>query len=107
MRRLDRLPLKPLAAALALTLPQFAFGQLEEIVVTAERREASELETAISVEVFTMDQLNMDKLQTVDDLQNMTPNLTVNYAGFTIQSVNIRGVGNAVGNRIFYPAWSS
>ena len=51
-----------------------------------------------SVEVFTQAQLSMDRPRTVDDLQNMTPNLTVNYQGFTIQSVNIRGVGNAVGN---------
>ena len=96
-------PLKPLAAAVALALPIAAYAQLEEVIVTAERREASELTTAISVEVFTQAQLNLDRLQTVDDLQNMTPNLTVNYQGFTIQSVNIRGVGNAVGNPNIQP----
>ena len=48
--------------------------------------------------MFTQAQLSMDRPRTVDDLQNMTPNLTVNYQGFTIQSVNIRSVGNAVGN---------
>lgn len=103
MRRLDRLPLKPLAVALALAAPQLAHGQLEEIIVTAERREQTELTTAISVEVFTQEQLSLDKLQTVEDLQLMTPNLTVNNQGFTIQSVNIRGVGNAVGNPNIQP----
>jgi iron complex outermembrane receptor protein len=103
MRRLERLPLKPLAVALALATPQLVYGQLEEIVVTAERREASELTTAISVEVFTQEQLSLDKLQTVEDLQYMTPNLTINNQGFTIQSVNIRGVGNAVGNPNIQP----
>ena len=97
------LRLQPLAAAIALTIPVAGYAQLEEIIVTAERRAASELATAISVEVFTQAQLNMDRLQTVDDLQNMTPNLTVNYQGFTIQSVNIRGVGNAVGNPNIQP----
>lgn len=97
------LKLQPLAAAIALTMPVAGYAQLEEIIVTAERRAASELATAISVEVFTQAQLNMDRLQTVDDLQNMTPNLTVNYQGFTIQSVNIRGVGNAVGNPNIQP----
>ena len=97
------LNLQPLAAAIALAVPVAGYAQLEEIIVTAERREASELTTAISVEVFTQAQLDMDRLQTVDDLQNMTPNLTVNYQGFTIQSVNIRGVGNAVGNPNIQP----
>lgn len=97
------LRLQPLAAAIALTMPVAGYAQLEEIIVTAERRAASELATAISVEVFTQAQLNLDRLQTVDDLQNMTPNLTVNYQGFTIQSVNIRGVGNAVGNPNIQP----
>jgi iron complex outermembrane receptor protein len=103
MRHFPQLPMKPLAAAIALAAPNLVFGQLEEIIVTSERREQAELTTAISVEVFTQDQLSLDKLQTVDDLQNMTPNLTVNYQGFTIQSVNIRGIGNAVGNPNIQP----
>ena len=103
MKRLKHLPLKLLAAAIALAAPTLAFAQLEEIIVTAERRVASELQTAISVEVFTMEQLSLDKLQTVEDLQFMTPNLTINNQGFTIQSVNIRGVGNAVGNPNIQP----
>jgi iron complex outermembrane recepter protein len=98
-----RLPLKPMAAALALAAPQLVHGQLEEVIVTAERREASELTTAISVEVFTPQQLALDKLQTVEDLQAMTPNLSVNYQGFAIQAVNIRGIGNAVGNPNIQP----
>lgn len=97
------LRLQPLAAAIALAVPVAGHAQLEEIIVTAERRVATELETAISVEVFTQEQLSMDKLQTVKDLQTMTPNLTINNQGFTIQSVNIRGVGNAVGNPNIQP----
>ena len=46
-----------------------AMAQLEEILVTAERREATQLKTAISVEVFTADDLAVDRLQTVNDLQ--------------------------------------
>lgn len=77
--------------------------QLEEVLVTAERRESTELTTAISIEVMTADDLAVDKLQTVDDLQNATPNLTVSYSGFTVQSVNIRGVGNSVSNPNIQP----
>lgn len=82
---------------------QGAMAQLEEILVTAERREATQLKTAISVEVFTADDLAVDRLQTVNDLQLATPNLTVNFSGFTAQSVNIRGVGNSVVNPNIQP----
>lgn len=103
MRHVNGLRLRPVAAALALAAPQLVFGQLEEIVVTAERREASELTTAISVEVFTMEQLSLDKLQTVEDLQLNIPNFTVNNQFFNVQAVNIRGIGNAVGNPNIQP----
>jgi iron complex outermembrane recepter protein len=82
---------------------QGASAQLEEILVTAERREATQLTTAISVEVFNADDLAVDRLQTVNDLQEATPNLTVNFSGFTVQSVNIRGVGNSVVNPNIQP----
>ena len=101
MKNLFRLTVVSVLAGLMAAPP--AFAQLEEIIVTAERRETGELTTAISVEVFTPADLALDKLQTVEDLQNSMPNLTITNAGFTIQSVNIRGVGNAVGNPNIQP----
>ena len=81
-----------------------ASGQeLEEIIVTAERRATAELETPISLEVFTADALAADRLQTVEDLGNATANLSVNTTGFAVQSVNIRGVGNSVVNPNIQP----
>jgi iron complex outermembrane receptor protein len=84
--------------------PYLAIGQeLEEIVVTAERRETTELKTPISIEVFTADALAADQLKSVSDLENATPNLTINTTGFTVQSVNIRGIGNSVVNPNIQP----
>jgi iron complex outermembrane receptor protein len=103
MDRLARLHLRPVAAAVAIALPSLVQAQLEEIFVTAERRATAELTTAISVEVFTAEQLALDKLQTVDDLQTSVPNFTVNNQGFNVQAVNIRGVGNAVINPNIQP----
>ena len=101
---MDRLArLRPVAAAVAIALPSLVHAQLEEILVTAERRATAEQTTAISVEVFTSEQLTLDKLQTVDDLQTSVPNFTVNYQGFNVQAVNIRGVGNAVINPNIQP----
>ena len=99
----ERLPLALITLGTA--VPQLAAAQegLEEIVVTAERRATTELKTPISIEVFTADDLATDRLQTVSDLQNATPNLSVNYSGFTAQSVNIRGVGNSVVNPNIQP----
>ena len=77
--------------------------ELEEIIVTAERRATAELETPISLEVFTADALAADRLQTVQDLGNATANLSVNVTGFAVQSVNIRGVGNSVVNPNIQP----
>jgi iron complex outermembrane receptor protein len=103
MNRPARLRLNPVVFAVALALPNLVHAQLEEILVTAERRATAELTTAISVEVFSQEQLSLDKLQTVNDLQTSVPNFTVNYQGFNVQAVNIRGVGNAVINPNIQP----
>jgi iron complex outermembrane receptor protein len=93
-----------MAVAIAGSLSRFATAQeLEEIVVTAERRATTELKTPISIEVFTADALAADQLKSVKDLENATPNLTINTTGFTVQSVNIRGIGNAVVNPNIQP----
>ena len=90
--------------AIVSVAPYLAMAQeLEEIVVTAERRETTELKTPISLEVFTADALAADQLKTVKDLENATPNLTINTTGFTVQSVNIRGIGNSVVNPNIQP----
>ncbi len=80
-----------------------AAQELEEIVVTAERRETTELKTPISLEVFTADALAADQLKSIKDLENAAPNLTINMTGFTAQSVNIRGIGNSVVNPNIQP----
>ena len=90
--------------ALVSSAPLLAAAQeLEEIVVTAERRETTELKTPISIEVLTADALAADQLRAVKDLENATPNLTINTTGFTVQSVNIRGIGNSVVNPNIQP----
>jgi iron complex outermembrane receptor protein len=87
--------LSPLTAA--------AQAQLEEIIVTAERREATELTSALSLEVFSGSDLAENRLETVMDLERATPNLTIAHTGGGTQSVNIRGVGNSVVNPNIQP----
>ena len=64
-------------------LPQVAFGQqtgamLEEIVVTARKREESLQDAPISISVFNERDLEARSVQTVADIDSFTPNLRFN-----------------------------
>jgi iron complex outermembrane receptor protein len=65
---------------------------IEEIVVTAQKREESLQDIPLSVSAFSADKLEAMGVQTIQDLPNITPGLTItNDAGFT--EVFLRGVG--------------
>jgi hypothetical protein len=70
---------------------------LEEVVVTAERRNTSEQTTPISMEALSGAQIAEKNLITITDIQQAVPSMTVNNAGL-FQSINIRGIGNSVIN---------
>lgn len=72
-------------------------GALEEIVVTAERREANVQDIPIAMTAMTGDALDDKAVRRLDDMQFAAPGLTVTTAGIT-QAVNIRGVGLASGS---------
>ena len=66
---------------------------LEEVIVTAERRESKLQETAISISVFTGEALTQQGVETSMDLQRLTPSLIFGAtAGFG--QPYIRGIGN-------------
>lgn len=98
-----------LIAASALALPVMtapAVGQqapaasapsegLEEIVVTAQRREESVLQVADSIQAFTGTQLQESGITTLTELQYITPGyLPTEGSGYT--QIFIRGVGNSI-----------
>lgn len=69
----------------------FAFGQansLEEIIVTANKREVSLMDTAASISAFDSDTLNQLGITNSQDLAVHTPSLSI-----TTFRVSIRGVG--------------
>ena len=98
---------RPLAEAIAAAIVTSAVGsgaafaqegaqsprELEEILVTTERRLASEATLAISVEVLTGDDLASNQIKDIIDLQNAVPSLQFFQNGSYVQA-NIRGVGN-------------
>ena len=54
-----------------------AQSALEEIIVTAERRETSLQDTPISVAAFTAETMELKGVETLEDVANLTPNLDI------------------------------
>jgi iron complex outermembrane receptor protein len=75
-----------IAAALAGVAATSGAQNLEEIVVTAERRETSLQETPISIAAFTAETMELKGLETLEDVATFTPNLDIKGS---------RGTGNA------------
>lgn len=62
-------------------LPVFAQGKIEEITITAERRETNLQETPMSVAAFSAENLNVSGLEQGRDIGIMVPNVVLNPAG--------------------------
>jgi outer membrane receptor protein involved in Fe transport len=97
-----------LSAAVGLiagSLPAFAEDepaarrQIEEVIVTAERREATVQDTAISVTAFTADFIKEFGLRNQEDLQNYLPATTIQPYDIAIRGVgrNFRTLGGDPG----------
>ena len=83
-----------LLSTLLIVTPLTAFSQsniIEEIVVTAERRESTLQETPISISAFTTDDLRRAGIQTSQELADFTPGLVIQRD--IIGKVVIRGIG--------------
>ncbi len=87
-----------IALAMALTtIPvhaQNSGAALEEIIVTAQRREESIQDVPIAVSAFGATEMAAQQINEASDLQNLVPNMT--YTGGS-DGFQIRGVGNSVG----------
>ena len=67
-------------------------GKLTEIVVTAQRREQSLQEVPISLTAFNAAGIAALNAQSIGDLDNFTPGLSINDTSVTQPSYTIRGV---------------
>ena len=96
------LPFIPTLLATAIASPM-AFGQgsgfLEEVIVTAEKRETTLQDTAIAVSAFSGDELDRAQITNALDIQMNVPNMLMSKGNFTGSNISIRGIGtNAVGS---------
>ena len=83
------------ASVFATILPIAAYAQLEEIVVTAQRREASLQEVPASVTALTSAILEQKQILNTVDLQTQVPNLFVsaNTGTANASRLFLRGIG--------------
>ena len=86
------------------TSPQEA-SALQEIVVTAERRETRLQDTPISVDAITPQQIDSEGLRSIDDITRLAPGVTFERTGMTAtgnfndegSDIAIRGVESTAG----------
>ncbi len=94
---------KLLAVALAPVLFTPAISQaqmrLEEVVVTAEKRETTVQDTPIAVSAFSGAELDRALINKPLDMQFNVPNMLMSKGNFTTAQISLRGIGNlAVGS---------
>lgn len=79
-------------------LPGMAPAEIEEIVVTAQKRAESVQDVPIAVSAFDADALDRKQIDTFSDLQFNVPNVSYSKGNFSGSNFSIRGLGTiAVG----------
>ncbi len=83
-----------LSAAAAMPVQAQTSEGLEEVVVTAQRRETSLQTTAVAITAYTGETLAEDKIFTVGDLANSVPAFSLTALTGLDLELNIRGITN-------------
>ena len=86
-------------AILALTAQLNAHAALEEVVVTATKRQATLQDIPIAVSVVTSEAIEQSQVLDIKDLQTLVPSLRVTQLQGSAQTnFIIRGFGNGANN---------
>src|SRR5687768_12193311 len=100
MKHSLRVPVSHVSTAVALALMNPVTGAaaeetvLEEVIVTAERREQNLQDVPISATVLSGDELEARGVTDLNDIQTVAPSVAINVVNRST-FVNIRGVGIA------------
>lgn len=92
------------AIATALTTPVVAQDAIEEIIVTATKRESSVQDLSVAVTAISGDSIKELQLVNVLDIDKMVPGLKVRYVGAD-PTIIMRGAGAAGTNDIAVPIY--
>jgi len=92
-----RFTVRPIVAAIALaSLSSQTFAQLEEVIVTAQKRQESAQDVPIAVTAFDSEALESKQITTFSDIRFTAPNVTVAKGNFTGTNFQIRGIGSTL-----------
>jgi len=78
---------------LSLCLPPLSAQQLEEVIVTAQRREQNLQDVPVSIEVFSGEDILKHGTLTMDDLATFSPSVEIR-ANARQYDISIRGIGS-------------
>ncbi|GAB1258240.1 TonB-dependent receptor [Aurantivibrio plasticivorans] len=76
---------------------------LDEVIVTAERREGNLQDVAIAVSALSSEELSIKQVDNIGDLQSLVPNLSVHVGDANNAVVYIRGIGQIDSIAFFEP----
>jgi iron complex outermembrane receptor protein len=68
---------------------------LEEIIVTAQKREESLQEVPMAIQAFTGEQIRNLRISRASDITRLAPNLNLSTQNTASRQINIRGVGTS------------
>lgn len=92
------------SAIVAVMAPALAFAQsatVEEVTVTAQRRETKLETTAMTVNVVSGEQLAQQGVTEIKDLKSSVPGMALNESPGGLTGVGLRGVGTSGGSQLF------
>ena len=96
---MNKRPIPFAAAALAMSVNFQAHAVLEEVVVTATKRQQTLQEIPIAVSVVTAEAIEQSQVLDIKDLQTLVPSLRVTQLQGSAQTnFIIRGFGNGANN---------
>ncbi|MGD0190550.1 MAG: TonB-dependent receptor [Rhizomicrobium sp.] len=73
-----------------------ALAQVEQVVVTAQRKSENVQNVPIAITAFSSQDIQAHQIQMAKDLQFATPNVTYTKTNFSGDDFSIRGIGNDV-----------
>lgn len=69
-----------------------AYAQIDEIIITSEKRESNVQDTAIAISAFSDDMMDDMGIAGATDIANFTPGMSYNNGTYS-NRINIRGIG--------------
>lgn len=80
-----------LGVAAAITASKVS-AELEEVIVTAQKRDQSVLDVPVTMDVISAEFIERTNTMELDDLSRVLPNVVIQEQGVSLPSFNIRGI---------------